>query len=1477
MIWSCLFSMLFVLPSPARLNCSFTHYSSENGLSQNTVMNILEDSKGYMWFATWDGINKFDGYTFKTYNPNDDNPAHFTNNRVDYFYEDTGGYLWILSYDNRAHRFDPRTETFIKVPATGDESHYFIHSIQVLPDAVWLLTANEGAIRVSNGKGEEVITGLFSPRNGRLLSADVLSVACDTGGNEWLLTGQGLYKYDPVSGNLLSFFTGQGEGEGQPFHSFLQEGENLWFGSSQGKVWRYNNREEFFELKEFAVSSPIVSMQQLNEQELIVATGGDGFFVYNTHTGTPRYYNKNNSSLPGNHILSMFVDSHSEVWFDISEVSGVTHYNPESGNIIREIVDTEKGNAERSDPRFHIHEDINGFLWVHPFGGGFSRYNREKGRLEPFYNRTGSADWRFSNKLHSAYSDRAGNLWMSTHSKGLEKISFSASTFTLTAAENLPYESLTNDTRCLYEDYQGRIWVGTKDGKIRVYTATGEYIGYLTREGTISRSGVQAAGVAYHIMQDQDHVFWISTKGEGLVRATEQNGRFSLDYFKYDPADEYSLSDNNVYYTHADTYGRIWVATFGGGLNYLEYPPAGTPRFINYRNRLTTWPIEYCYRVRTVTSDTQGRIWVGTTSGAVSFQAGFTDPSTIRFHHYYRDKDTPGSLSNNDVHSILVTREGEVYLATFGGGLNRVTDGLDPEKIRFTTYTVQDGLPGNVLLSMQEDTGNKIWISSENGLCRFNPGTSVAEAYDDTHFNFHATFNEAASLCLRNGEMLFGAMTGVVSFRPGAIRKSTFIPPVVFTGFLLGNEEITPGTGSLLQVIPDETHHIWLKPDRKIFTLQYAALDMKAPEKIQYAYKLEGFDQEWNYVDKLRSVTYINLPKGDYRFLVRSTNAEGVWVDNIREMQVTILPTFRETPWGILLFVVLIFLTIFVAVAILFTIYRLKHKVRMEQQISDIKLRFFTNISHELRTPLTLIAGPVEHVLSNEQLTPGSREQLQIVERNTNRMLRLINQILDFRKIQNKKMKLKVQPVDIVQFVRRVMDNFESLAEEHRIDFILESEIKELTLWLDIDKLEKIVFNLVSNAFKYTPRDKMIRVFIREDEESVSLAIEDQGIGIAESRRESIFERFENLVDKNIFDQSSTGIGLSLVKELVEIHKANISVNSRLGEGSIFTVTFRKGKEHYDATTEFILSDRFNETAVTLKPESEFIPTTALGDVTEETPENIGKDVLLIVEDNAELRTFLRAIFHTTFRVVEAAGGTEGLNKARQLIPDMIISDVMMPGLTGIELIKELREQISTSHIPVILLTAKASIESKLKGLEYGADDYITKPFSSTYLQARVGNLLAQRRKLQDIYRSGVVDVPAVTGQPVEEQQPQPGISPNDRRFMDKLYSLMESHMDNGDLIVDDLVKELAVSRSVFFKKLKALTGLAPVEFIKEVRIKRAAALIEENEYTMTQISYMVGINDSRYFSKCFKQVYGMTPTEYKEQYLHQSGQNVHK
>ena len=534
----------------------------------------------------------------------------------------------------------------------------------------------------------------------------------------------------------------------------------------------------------------------------------------------------------------------------------------------------------------------------------------------------------------------------------------------------------------------------------------------------------------------------------------------------------------------------------------------------------------------------------------------------------------------------------------------------------------------------------------------------------------------------------------------------------------------------------------------------------------------------------------------------------------------------------------------------------------MEQQLANIKLRFFTDISHELRTPLTLIGSPVAEVLENEPLSPTAREHLTLVRRNTERMLRLMNQILDFRKIQNQKMKLLVEETDLIPLLQKVMDSFRLIAKEKNIDYQMKSPIESVYGWVDRDKFEKIFFNLLSNAFKYTPEGKAITIKVLPHNETIDIEVADEGIGIAAEKQRTLFQRFETLVKQNIL-QPSSGIGLSLVKEMVEIHHGTIQVDSQPGIGSRFTVTLPLRKQVFeeDAQVEFILNDIQTASA----PTDEETKGQEDTETKEEFDSNLSEcHSILVVEDNKELRTFLKNSLSEHYTVITAANGKEGLQHAIDDLPDLIISDVMMPVMDGLEMVKQIKENSAICHIPIIILSAKASLDDRIAGLEQGIDDYITKPFSATYLKTRIITLLRQRKSLQEMYMAQLTDSKnACVSSGLTPSQPQ--ITPYDEKFMQKVMEFMETQMDNSELTIDAFAEHLMLSRTIFYRKLKSIIGLTPVDFIREIRIKRAVQLIDSGEYNFSQIAYMTGFSDPKYFSKCFKKVMGVTPTEYKE------------
>lgn len=819
----------------------------------------------------------------------------------------------------------------------------------------------------------------------------------------------------------------------------------------------------------------------------------------------------------------------------------------------------------------------------------------------------------------------------------------------------------------------------------------------------------------------------------------------------------------------------------------------------------------------------------------------------------------------------MFTQIAEIQLTslTFTGGINKVlSENLLSEHIEFKPYTTKDGLPSDLVQSMIEDKEGSLWVISENALTRFNPEKETFEYYDKKYMQQELYFTEAAPV-LENNQLLLGTDIGILKISPEHLQKSNYAPPIVFTGFKI------QGTSQDLDI--NDLEELRLKPSERNVTFQFAALDYVAPESISYAYRLKGLEEKWNEVDNSRSASYINLPPGEYELQIRSTNSDGVWMEKARILPITVLPTFWETYWAWILYVVLFVLSTATIVYIILYIYRLRHQINIEQQLANIKLRFFTDISHELRTPLTLIASPVSEILEHETLTTNARKHLTLVHKNTERMLHLVNQILDFRKIENKKMKVLLEKTDVLSLLQKVMDNFRLIAEEKNINYQLETNQEAIETWIDQDKFEKIIFNLLSNAFKYTPANKSITVIANVESSRLIVSIKDEGIGIDLQKQQTLFQRFETLVKFNIL-QPSSGIGLSLVKELIELHCGNIEVKSQPGVGSEFTVILPMNQKVYEGreNTEFILNDG---NSVPAEKKNEIRPMVEIASMADITPSETAKEPnqisneedpvsILIVEDNVELRNFLSDILSESYRVLTATNGQEGLDQAREYIPDLIISDIMMPAMDGLDMVKNIKENREICHIPIILLSAKSSLDDRISGLEQGIDDYITKPFSATYLKIRIKSLLHQRKELQEIYWKAWSEKLNNTQETTLEEKltpSQPQIISYDEQFMQQVMQVMEEQMENSELTVDEFAQLLNLGRSVFYQKLKSIIGLSPVDFIREIRIKRAVQLIDSGEYNFSQVAYMTGFNDPKYFGKCFKRQMGMTPSEYKE------------
>ncbi|WP_303003301.1 hybrid sensor histidine kinase/response regulator transcription factor [Bacteroides congonensis] len=1439
------FVLLAAIVIIAQPICQVKHFSVSDGLAQGVVMSILQDRKGLVWFSTWNGLNKFDGYTFKTYKTSQESAYAFGSNRMGIISESRYGDIWCPTYDGQACLFDVETEKFIDVlqpiERSTKQTNYVTRIYSLKKGIAWILCENGYAFRVDEQlckKGEGIT--LYATSSHNLKGDQIVNVYQDSEEDEWILTDKGISIIGKKT--LDTDF---------PFQFITQIKETIYLIAENDKLAKYDFQTK--KLKFVDIPYPhgkINNVTALGKEMLALGTD-NGLILYSTREDSFRQIDIRTATQFSNYVETVYQDHLGELWI-FSKDPGIIHINLTTNEKEHLFTPKEELIKHGRKSRKLIFEDKAENLWLLPTEGNFCYYDRKEKTLKPLLTDINNPKSIFSPLVRSYTLDNQGNCWFAT-ARGVEKLCFFPQSYQFNLTD---YEA---ETRAFLRDSNNRLWTASKSNYIQIYAPDGTLEGYLSAQGNIVKEKQPFYNGVYSILEDKNNNIWLGTKDIGLfqLRKTGTN-HYSIHHFEHQPDNPYSLSSNSIYAIYQDSRNHIWVGCYGGGLNLLTQAKDGKISFIHGNNELRNYPIAYGMKVRNIAEAPGGVILVGTTNGLLTFSNNFERLEEIKFYRNIRRPGDKNSLSANDIMHIYTDKNQTTYIISFTGGVNKViSEKLLSENIRFKNYDKNNGLASDLALSMIEDTQNQLWVVSEIALSKFNPVKETFENYELSSIYQEFNFSEAIPVINARNQIVLGTDKGFLEVSPEKMHKSGYVPPIVFTGLKI--------QGHSTDYSIDNLKELELEPSQRNVTFQFAALDYVNPKGILYAYRLQGLEEEWNEADNNRSASYINLPAGKYQLQVKSTNSDGVWTDNVRTMSVHVLPTFWETYWAWLLYFVLFILFTATIVYVLFYIYRLRHRVDMEQQLANIKLRFFTDISHELRTPLTLISSPVTEVLENEPLSPSAREHLTLVHQNTERMLRLMNQILDFRKIQNQKMKLLIEETDLVALLQKVMNSFRLIAEEKHINYRLHTKVESVYSWVDRDKFEKIFFNLLSNAFKYTPADKSITVSISTKEKTVEIEVADEGIGIAAEKQHSLFQRFESLVKQNIL-QPSSGIGLSLVKEMVEMHHGTIEVDSQPGTGSRFTVILPLQKEVFeeDGQVEFILNDSLDSTPHPADSMQAIEET----EEKEEQERNSDNFSILVVEDNEELKAFLRNILSENYTVITASNGEEGLQRAADNLPDLIISDVMMPVMDGLEMVRLIKENNNICHIPIIVLSAKASLDDRIAGLEQGIDDYITKPFSATYLKTRIASLLRQRKALQEIYMNKLMEGKnSSSAAPVANSltPSQPQITPYDEQFMEKVMEFMEEQMDNAELTIDEFAEKLMLSRTIFYRKLKSIIGLTPVDFIREIRIKRAVQLIDSGEYNFSQVAYMTGFNDPKYFSKCFKKVIGITPSEYKE------------
>lgn len=1441
--------------------CQVKHFSVSDGLAQGVVMNILQDRKGLIWFSTWNGLNKFDGYTFKTYKTSLEDSYAFGTNRMGNIIESQYGDIWCPTYDGQVCLFDVQTEKFINVlrsiESTTKQTNNVNRIYSLKKGIAWIICEDGYAYRADEQlcKTGEGIT-LYSPFNQNLKGEKIFNVFQDSEDDEWILTDKGVSIIGEKT--LDTDF---------PFQFITQIKETVYLIAEQDKLASYDFRTKKLKFTDVPYPHEIIHNVTPLEGNILALGTDNGLILYSTQENSFQQIDIRTATQPSNYVESVYQDRQGDIWI-FSPTPGITRLCLTTNEKQHLFTPEEELIKHGRKSRKFTFEDKAGTLWLLPTGGNFSYFDRKEKKLKPLLTDINNPKSIFSPLVRSYTLDNQGNCWFAT-ARGVEKLCFFPQSYQFNLTD---YEA---ETRAFLRDSSNRLWTASKSSYVQIYAADGTLEGYLTVQGNIVKDKQPFFNGVYAIMEDKEGCIWLGTKDLGLFLLKKAGGnRYSIRHFKHEPDNPYSLSNNSIYSIFQDSRNHIWIGCYGGGLNMVTQTENGKISFLHNDNELRNYPTAYGMKVRNIAEAPGGIILVGTTNGLLTFSNQFERPEEIKFYRNCRRPGDKNSLSANDIMHIYTDKNKTTYVVSFTGGINKITsEQLLSEHIQFKNYDKNNGLASDLVLSMIEDTQHRLWIVSEIALSKFDPAEEVFENYELSSIYQEFNFSEALPTINARNQIVLGTDKGFLEVSPEKMQKSGYTPPIVFTGLRIQGH---PTAYSI-----DNLKELRLEPSQRNVTFQFAALDYVNPKGIMYAYRLHGLEDEWNEADNNRSASYINLPAGKYRLEIKSTNSDGVWMNNVRTLPIHVLPTFWETYWAWLLYFVLFILFTATIVYVLFYIYRLRHRVDMEQQLANIKLRFFTDISHELRTPLTLISSPITEVLENEPLSSSAREHLTLVYQNTERMLRLMNQILDFRKIQNQKMKVLIEETDLIPLIRKVMNSFKLIAEEKHINYQLETSIASVYGWVDRDKFEKIFFNLLSNAFKYTPEGKSITVKIGVQEEKIHIEVADEGIGIEAEKQASLFQRFETLVRHNILHPSS-GIGLSLVKEMVEMHHGSIEVISLPNVGSRFIVTLplqRKAFEE-DVQVEFILNDSQTSTphpTDSMKAPEELAvkddlesstenndETSAEGNSVGSTETNFDRISVLVVEDNEELKGFLRNILSEHYTVITASNGEEGLRHAINDLPDLIISDVMMPVMDGLEMIRQIKENTNICHIPIIVLSSKASLDDRIAGLEQGIDDYITKPFSSTYLKTRIASLLRQRKSLQELYMNKLTEGNNISAADALTPS-QPQITPYDEQFMQKVMEFMEEQMDNAELTIDAFAERLMLSRTIFYRKLKSIIGLTPVDFIREIRIKRAVQLIDSGEYNFSQVAYMTGFNDPKYFSKCFKKVIGITPSEYKE------------
>ncbi|MGH7564489.1 MAG: two-component regulator propeller domain-containing protein [Gemmatimonadota bacterium] len=1332
----------------------------------------------------------------------------------------------------------------------------------------------------------------------------VRSIVQDDRGFMWLGTKDGLNRYDGYTFTVFRHDPLDSTSVSDSEITALLEDRRgrLWVGTQTGGLNRFDRDRETFHRYPDGPTDPITSIEEDLDGTIWIGTDGAGLYrlfrqgLEGTRSRFHRYTHapKDPRSLSHDVVYDVLVDRSGTLW--VGTEAGLNRYdkNAAKAGFARYTVNPASPVGLIDSRISALYEDSKGRLWIGSVPG-LSVFDSRRQHLTHYYHRYRTYRYGWGEAI-ALLEGRDGRIWMSTAS---ELMRFDPTTQTFEYFQHDPRDLHginSNRPTALFHDRTGVLWIGTngfginvhdqktdrfqtfrrpEDHRSRqdgfsVYTLFEDQAGsiwidagllyrwdrktgaFTSFETTSDRPDDFGNTGVWSIVEDPPGVLWAGSY-QGLYRYEVAPG--SYRQYKHRPGDQGGLPEPIVFDVVKDREGSIWVVT-ENYLCKLVDPERGLFRSLRYNERPTSGQWTFPSTVQ----DSSRVFWLGSNQGLVRF-----DLATETFRHYRNDPQNPTSLSHNAVRSILLDpREPERYLwiGTAGGGLNR----FDFESQTFARFTEKDGLPNNVVYGILADDDGLLWMSTNKGLSRFDPRTGRFRNYDVNDGLQSNEFNSGAYFKSPSGELLFGGLYGFNHFYPEDIRDNTYVPPIVITGFKRANRyETIADSAAVLRKAISESDSLRLSYRDDVITFEFAALDYSAPAKNRYAYRLVGFNDEWIESGSVRSATFTNLPPGSYTFQVKGSNNDGIWNEDGTSLAILITPPWWRTWWAYALYVGLALTSLYAVRRYEMGRMRLKNRLALRQLETDqlreldrAKSRFFANVSHEFRTPLTLTLGPLDDLRAGlyGELPQPMAEQVDLARRNAARVLDLINQILDVARLEAGRTPLRARQLDLGALVESVGQAFVPLAERKALTLGVESPAKPLMLYGDPEHLDKALSNLLSNALKFTPPGGAVRVHVEADTAAARIAIRDNGPGIPAGELSRIFERFHRVDAPSTRDQPGTGIGLALAKELAELHGGSLIVESEVGFGSTFTITLPRGRLHL--TPDQLVE---NEAAAAWAPRVAPLAEQAAldngaGPVLEREIEPAEEDVttVLVVEDNPDVRAYVKRHLAPRYRVLEAIDGEEGLEMTRRRLPDLVLSDVMMPGLDGYELCRALKEDPETDFIPLILLTARAAVEDRLAGLQEHADDYLVKPFDMRELLARVENLIESRKRLRARF----------TGTAVELHPSRVDIEAADERFLDRVRAAIEENMGDETFSVERLAREVAQSRGNLHRRLRALLDESPSELIRRMRLERAAQLIETGAGSISEIAYSVGFKSVAHFSNRFVEHFGVRPSTYR-------------